>query len=333
MGRPQQRIKSFVGRQTFTDSSRLVFDLPRDYDYESLIIRISGTTTLSVAGSAVRAEAPLQLLKFISVKANGTDLLDGVNGMIAHRLGIFRRGQLAPLTPQAAATATAQAFAGVVILDRAVIDGIRSKDGNFPSRGLSTFQLELAMGLATDCFTGTPTGTVTAGTVEVFAIRIVEDVGADGRMTLPRVVTKRTQLTRTYASANSNDQIRLNTGNIYRGLLIRSYGYTTANEPSDSGLNNIKVQVGNQVIADLTYAALRAMNACDYELSSVPTGYAVLDFMNMGGPAGKLSDCLDLRAGQEAWLFLDANGATNNAVDLCQMEYVPYNPKYWGINT
>lgn len=333
MPRAQNRIKKYIGRQTFADNGRVVFDLPRDFDLESIIIRISGTTTLSVAGTAVRGEAPLQLLKFISLKANGSDLLDGLSGPLAHRIGMFRRGQLAPLTPQAAATATAQAFAGVVILDRAVIDGIRSKDGNFPTRGLSSCQLELTMGAAIDCFTGTPTGTVTSGTVELSVIQCVESVGADGRMTLPRVVTKRTQMSRTYASANASDKIRLNTGNALRGLLLRSYGYTTAGEPSDSGLNNVKVEVGNQILFDLPYTTLRAVNACDYDVSSIPTGYAVVDFMTMGGPAGKLSDCLDLRAGQEAWLTIDAPGAANNALDIAQLEYVAYNPKYWGINT
>lgn len=331
MARPQRRIKRFVGRQTFTDNSRLTFDLPRDFDYESIVIRFYGTTTLTVAGAAVRAEAPLQLAKFIGLRANGTDLLDGVSGIIAHRMGAIRRGQLAPLTAQAAATATAQAFSGVVILDRAVIDGVRAKDGNFPSRGLSTFQLLFDAGAANDCFTGTPTGTITAGSCEVSVVQCEEMPGSDGKHSLPRVVTKRSQATYPYAAANTNAQIRLNTGNLTRGLLLRAYGYATAGEPSDAMVNNVKIQKGNQVLLDLPWTTLRAMNAADLDITTMPTGLAMIDFMNMGGVAGKLSDCLDLRDGEEVWLYLDTLGAANANLDVATLEYMPYNPKYWGL--
>ena len=332
MARAQQIVKRIVGKQTFTDNARLVFDLPRDADYKSLIIRFYGTTTMTVAGTAVRAEAPLQLVKFISLKANGSDLLDGMSGILSHRSGMMRRGQLPPLTPQAAATATAQAFAGFIVLDRTVIDGIREKDGQFPSRGLSTFQLEIQMDVATACLTGAPTGTITAGTCEVVAVQSFESVGADGRMTLPRVVSKRTQSNYPLTATNANFQIRLNTGALTRGLLLRSYGSVTAGEPSDAVVNNVKIVQGNSVLMDLPWATLRAMNATDLDVTSIPTGFAMVDFMNVGAPSGKLSDCLDMRSGAEVWLVLDVTGAANNAVDVATLEYVPYNAKYWGIN-
>lgn len=331
MSRAQQIIKRLVGKQMFTDSSRLVFDLPRDFDYKTLMIRIYGTTTMTVAGTAVRAEAPLQLIKFISLKANGTDLLDGLSGIMAHRSGIVRRGQLAPLTPQAAATATAQAFAGFIILDREVIDGIRSKDGQFPSRGLSTFQLEVLMDVATAVLTGNPTGMITAGTCEVYAVQAAESAGADGKYSLPRVVTKRTQSTYPLTATNANYQIRLNTGALTRGLLLRSYGSVTAGEPSDAVVNNVKIVQGNSVLLDIPWAALRAMNVADLDVTTVPTGFAMVDFMNIGAPAGKLSDCLDMRNGAEVWLVLDVTGAANNAVDVATLEYVPFNAPYWGL--
>ncbi len=331
MARPQTRIKRRVSSTTFTDNQRVSIDLPRDYDLEAVMIRISGSTTLTVAGTAVRAEAPLQLLKFISLKANGTDLLDGLPGTMAHRLGAFRRGQLAPLTPPGAATVSTQAFAGVVMLDRCVIDGIRSKDGNFPTRGLSSFQLEIQFGAATDLFTGSPTGTIAAGaTVEVFVIQSKEEP-IDGKFTLPKVVSKRTHLDLAFASTNTNFIQRLNTGNILRGLVIRAAGASTAGEPSNTGLNNVKIVQGNEVLLDLTAAALQAMNAQDYEISSIPTGYYFVDFMGMGAPANKLSDALDMRRGEELNVVLDVTGATNQTIGITTLEYMPFNPKYWGL--
>lgn len=329
IARPQQRVKRLIGRQSWSDNSRLVFDLPRDFDYESIVVRVTGTSALSVAGAAVRAEAPLQALKFVSLKANGTDMLDGLSGAMAHRFGAFRRGQLAPLVAPSDATAAARTFSAVVVLDRAVIDGIRSKDGNFPSRGLSTFQLECQMGGAADLFTGTPVGVISAATVEVAAYQVQEFEGADKQFTLPRVVTKRTQASIAFPASNANAQLRLNTGNLTRGLLLRSYGAVTAGEPSDAVINNVRVRQGNLIKLDLPYSMLRAMNAVDLDVTSIPTGYAYVDFMNMGGPAGKLADCIDLRGGEEVWLDLDVTGGVNNAVDVATYEFMSYNAAYW----
>ena len=329
MARPQVRIKRFVKSVTLVDAGRDTVDLPRDYDYESIIIRFSGTSTLSSAGSAVRAEAPLQALSFINLKANGTDLLDGVSGIMAHRLAVLRNGQLPPLSAPSDATAAARTFSGVVILDRSVIDGIRAKDGNFPSRGLSSFQLELTAGNAADLFTGSPVGTMTM-TVSVSVVQ-TEEVAVNGKVSLPRVVTKRSQRTETYASSNSAAQIRLNTGTLMRGLVLRAYGASTAGEPSNTGINNVKVQKGNITLFDLPGNVLQAMNQADYNVTTWPTGLYLIDFMTMGGPAGKLADCLDLRQGEEINLILDVTGATNQKVDIQQLEFIPYNPGYWGI--
>lgn len=249
---------------------------------------------------------------------------------MAHRTAAFRRGQLAPVTAPADATTAARTFSGVVILDRAVIDGIRSKDGNFPTRGLSTLQLELQMGAANDLFTGTPTGVISLATVEVSVIQTAESV-RDGKATLPRVVTERTQNTVPFPTTNANAQVRLNTGNLTRGLILRSYGAVTLGEPSDAVINNVKIQQGNQILMDLPYTTLRALNQTELDITTLPTGFSFVDFMNVGAPAGKLSDCLDMRNSEEIWLYLDVTGATNAAVDIMTYEFMPFNPKYWGL--
>lgn len=333
MGRPQQRTARVIARTIFTDNSRVVVDIPRDYDLEALVIAYDGTANLTVAGTAVRAEAPLQAVKFVSLKANGTDLLDGLPGIMAHRMGIFRRGQLPPLTPPSAATVGAKTFSGYIVLDRAVIDGIRAKDGNFPARGLSTFQLELQMGAANDLFTGAPTSTFTAGNVRVIALQSIEMPGSDGRVTIPRVVTKRTHMDLAFPASNSNFQQRINTGNLLRGLVLRGAGAVTAGEPSDAVINAVKLQMGNQVLYEMSYTDLRALNIVNYELTTLPVGIAILDFMSVGAPANKLSDTLDLRAGQEVNMFLDVAGGANNTVGVSTLEYMPFNPRYWGIGS
>ena len=329
MSRPQDRIKRFVKSITLTDGQRDTIDLPRDFDYESIIIRFNGTSTLTGAGTAVRAEAPLQALSWINIKANGTDLLDGLTGIMAHRINVLRDGQLPPLSAPSDATAAARTFSGMVILDRSIVDGIRAKDGNFPASGLSTFQCEITAGNATDLFTGTPTGTMTM-TVSLSVVQ-TEEQSVAGKRSLPRVVTKRSQRTEAYASSNAAAQVRLNTGTVLRGLLIRAHGASTAGEPSNTGLNNVKIKKGNRVMFDLPASTLQGLNQADSLVTTWPTGYYLVDFMTMGGPQGKLSDCLDLRDGSEVFAEFDVTGATAQKLDIVQLEYIPYNPGYWGM--
>lgn len=328
-GRPQRRIKRFVKSITLTDGQRDTIDLPRDYDYESIVIRFNGTSTLSSAGSAVRAEAPLQALSWLNLKANGSDLLDGVTGILAHRINVLRNGQLPPLSAPSDATADARTFSGMVILDRSVIDGIRTKDGAFPSQALSTFQLEVTAGNAANMFTGTPVGTMTM-TVSVSIVQ-TEETAVGGKRTMPKVVTKRSQRTEVFATTNAAAQVRLNTGSIMRGLLIRAHGASTAGEPSNTGLNNVKIKKGNEILLDLPATTLQGLNQADQNVTTWPTGLYLVDFMTMGGPAGKLTDCLDLLKGQELFAEFDVTGATNQKLDIVQLEYVPYDPKYWGM--
>lgn len=333
MARTQQRIIRRVGTYTFVDNQRLTIDLPRDYDYESIQLRFTGNANVTTAFTSVRAEAPLQVAKFISLKANGTDLLDGLTGIMAHRVGTFRRGQLSPISPPPAATVAAQPFSMACILDRAVIDGIRSKDGNFPARGLSTFQIEVTIGACADLFVvGAGVGTFTSGQLEVCVVQMIENVGADGKVTLPRVVTKRTQMTLTGFGTTNNLQQRINTGNLMRGLVLRgSILNGTANDGNDTVINNVKLQRGNTVYFDLPYAAIRALNIAAYEIASLPTGVCVVDFCGFGQPANRMSDAVDFRGGDDVYLILDVNGASTPQIDIATLEFMPYNPGYWGI--
>lgn len=333
MPRPQNRIKRFVSRSAFTDNSRIIFDLPRDYDYEAVGIYINGKASITVAGTAVRAEAPLQAVANIALKANGSDLLDSMPGVMAHKVALYRRGAVLPtLIPPSAATVGTKSFECSIILDRNIVDGLRPKDANFPSRGLSTFQLEVVIGTANSLFTGTPTATFTSSTIDVFVIQSQEMPGQDGKVTLPRVVTQRSFTNIPFASSNANYQHRLTTGNLLRGVLLRSEGSVTAGEPASGIVNNVKIMQGNNVMFDLPATDIAALNATDFSLATFPTGFLAIDFMNSGALQGvKLADALDVRRGEEVFLMLDVTGGTNVNVGVMTTEYMPYAPAYWGL--
>lgn len=326
--RNQDRARLTIGTQTFADASRLVFQIPRDYDYETIGIRFAGTAHVTTNFASVRAEAPLQALASISLSANG-DLLDGLTGILAHRMSVLRKGQLPPLSVPSGFVVADYAFAGTVLLDRSVIDGIRPKDAAFPSRGLTTFDLNLVMGSCADLFTGAGVGTITGGTVEVFATKLKETVGPDGKRSSPRAVAKRSYFTESFAASNAAYEKRINSGNLFRGLVMRAYG-VTAGEPSNAVINRAKLMKGNEVVFDWSGNVIRDQNAADYQVTTMPTGLYVLDLMAMGSAAGKLTDCLDLRRStEEVKLVLDVTGGANVKIDVATLEYADYVPSVW----
>lgn len=329
--RNQNPVNRVFSRQAFTDNARLTIDLPRDFDHYSLMIRVTGNAAVTTLYTAVRAEAPTQVVKSLTLKSNGSTVLDSMTGQMAHRLGMNRRGQLPPLTAPTAAAVATYPIVATYILDRANIDGIKPKDSAFPSRGLQTFQLELVMGACSDLFTGAGVGTITSGVVEISGIQLAEEPGADGSYSLPVYYQRRIQTDVPFASSNANYQHRVAAGAKLRGILMRTAGAVTAGEPSDAVVNNVKVMIGNAVAVDLPWNTLRAWNAAATDVTTLPTGYAFVDFMNMGAPFTKIADSIDLRAMPDISLYLDVTGAANNVVSIMPIEFVDYTPKEFGL--
>jgi len=309
-------------------------DLPRDYDYEAIGFRISGSLQVSVANAtSVRAEAPCQLVPRVEIIADGKNNLCSVPfwalslGRLDTDIPVSgARGTTPPSSPNIAT----YAVEAIGMYDFATVDGVRPKDSNFRSRGLSLFQVRFTFGNAVDCFvqggatvafSGTPT-------VDIYAMQCVEEQDANGNfLTTPIALKKMSYQQLAQASTNANQELRLPAGNMIRGVLLRTEGVTTALEPQTGALNNAILQNGVDVRVNLQAANIRAFNNARY--GQITPGYYNLDLVSARGGYGNLtlSDLWDLTGPSEPKLVMDLTAGTAVVVYAVTTEYILANPR------
>lgn len=322
----QYRIKRRIAllNIALAENTIQTVDLPRGYDLESIYFLLSGGGTLTGAGSAVRAEAPMQLIKRIEIVADGKNTIASVSGTLL-RFGTFnRRGQLGSITAPAAATATAQTFNAGFVLDQQLIDGIRPKDSNLRTSGMQLLQLRITFGAYIDLFTGSPAGALSgSNTLDITTSEIVELPDADGNISRPLYVLKRTFQDIATPSTNGNQEVNLPVGNFLRSVTIRGEGAATAGEPSDNVVNFVTLRSGVDVRFSASWSQMVRMNQLDFQITTRPIGLAIADLMASGQIVGvKGTDAWDLTRASECKCVLDVNGGANNKVSLMTTELV-----------
>lgn len=322
----QYRIKRRVAllNTAAAENTIQTIDLPRGYDLESIYFYGIGGGTLSGAGSAVRAEAPLQLIKRIEIIADGKNTIASVSGLLLGRGQMNRRGQLSSLSPPADASAAARTYAFEMALDQQLIDGIRPKDANLRTSGMQLLQMRITFGAYIDLFTGSPAGGLTGtNTLEICTSEIVELPDANGEISRPLYVQKRTYQDIGCPTTNSNQEINLPVGNFLRSVLFRSEGFATAGEPSDAVLNYVTLRSGVDVRFSASWPMVFRMNRLDYQITARPVGIGLVDLCSSGQFAGiKATDAWDLTRASECKVVLDVNGSTNGKVSIMTTELV-----------
>jgi hypothetical protein len=303
-------------------------DLPRDYDYAALGLRIEASVAVSVgAATSVRAEAPCQLVPRIEVVADGKNTLFNAPFWYT-ALGnvdreIIQSGARAVTPPSGVAVATYAVEANGII-DFQNFAGIRPKDSNFRSRGLSLLQLRLTFGLASDVFVVGGATVAFSGSpiVSVFALQTVEDTDDKGNyVTSPIALKKVSYQEAAYASSNANAEVLLPAGNAIAKVFVRTDGATTAGEPSTSVLNNIQLANGIDVRMNMTAKNLRGLNNADY--GQITAGYYCADPLKRGvGGNLKLSDLWDLSGATQPKCVLDVTGGANVKVQVVTTEMI-----------
>jgi len=274
----------------------------------------------------VRAEAPVQLVPRVELIADGKNTVFSAP-FWAISLGRYERALIESgaraTTPPSAAGVAAYAVEAIGVVDLATIDGLRPKDSNFRSYGLSLLQARLTFGLASDpfvlgagavAFTGQPE-------VDVYTAEIVEEMTSPGQFGTNPVAIRKTSFQEiAYAASNANAEVRMPAGNLIRGALIRTAGGVTDGEPSLQ-LNNVQMVNGVDVRENLTGAMIRAKNNADY--GQLTSGYYVCDVLSRGVAPVVLSELWDVSAAAEPKLFLDITGGATVKAQIVTTEYVP----------
>jgi hypothetical protein len=298
-------------------------DLPRDYDYEAVFFRINGGLQVTVNGTAVRAEAPCQTVSRIEIVADGKNNLFSAPFWFAS-LGNYARklteqGARVTTPPTGFVIATYQVEA-IASVDFMTVDGVRPKDTNFRSSGLSLFQARLTFGNAVDNFVG---GTVNFSSmnVDIFVTQIVEMPDASGVLSKPVAIKKVTYQELALLASNANQEVRLPAGNLIKSVLIRTDGSTTAGEPSVAVLNNVQLAAGVDVRVNLSGVNLLAKNNAD--CGKMQLGYYALDITTKGGNDVNLTDLWDVTGAAEPKLIMDVTGGATVKAQAVVTEYIP----------
>lgn len=318
----QYRVLRKVASVPVTAGGFATLDLPRDYDYESIFLRVNGGLQVTALATSVRAESPCQVIARAEVIADGKNNIFSAPFWFAC-LGSYGRPSIeynarAVTPPSGVAVATYQVEANGVI-DLMTCDSVRPKDSNFRSSGLSLFQLRMTFGQPGDAFVG---GTVVYSSmyVDVFVQQLVEVPGADGALSMPVALKKVSYQELALTSSNANQEIRLPAGNLIRSVFVRTDGSTTAGEPSTAVLNNAQLAAGVDVRFNLQGANIRAKNNADY--GSLLSGYYVLDMCSKGGSPINLTDLWDVTGAAEPKLIADVTGGANVKMQAVITEYI-----------
>lgn len=319
----QFRILRKVATVPVTAAGFATVDLPRDYDYETVFVRVNGGLQVTAAATSVRAESPCQVIQRLELIADGKNNIFSAPfwfaclGKFAERFGL-QNGSRATTPPSGTAIATYQVEA-IGEIDLMSCDAVRPKDSNFRAAGLSLLQLRMTFGQPGDAFVG---GTVVFNNmfVDVFVQQLVEVPDASGQMTTPIALKKVSYQELALVSSNANQEIRLPAGNQIKSVLVRTDGSTTAGEPSTVVLNNVQLVAGVDVRFNLSGAQLRAKNNSDY--GYVPAGYYLLDVTSKGGAPVNLTDLWDVSGSAEPKLIMDVTGGANVKAQAVVTEYI-----------
>lgn len=318
----QYRVIRKVATVPVTAGGFATVDLPRDYDYESIFLRVAGGLQVTVLATSVRAEAPSQVVPRLELIADGKNNVFSApfwfSGLGNYCRDGIESGARVTTPPSGVAVATYQVEA-LGSIDLASVDAVRPKDSNFRSAGLSLLQLRMTFGNAGDCYVG---GTVAYSNmnVEVFVQQVVEAAAADGSMTTPIALKKVSYQELALASSNANQEVRLPAGNLIKSVVIRTDGSTTAGEPSVAVLNNAQLVAGVDVRYNLSGNQVRAKNNQDF--GNLLTGYYVLDIAQKGRAQINLTDLWDVTGAAEPKLVLDVTGGANVKMQAVVTEYI-----------
>lgn len=318
----QYRVIRKVATVPVTAGGFATIDLPRDYDYESVFLRVNGGLQVTALATSVRAESPCQVVQRCEVIADGKNNIFSAPFWFAC-LGSYDRkaieyGARAVTPPSGVAVATYQVEA-LGSIDLMTSDSVRPKDSNFRSSGLSLFQLRMTFGQPGDAFVG---GTVVFSNmfVDVFVQQLVEAPDANGQMTTPIALKKVSYQELALLSSNANQEVRLPAGNLIKSVLIRTDGSATAGEPSVAVLNNVQLAAGVDVRMNISGANLRAKNNMD--IGQITTGYYVADITQKGWAAINLTDLWDVTGAAEPKLILDVTGGATVKMQAVVTEYI-----------
>lgn len=288
-----------IGSLTYSESGTATLDLPRNYAYKGLHLRLTADITVAggSASGTVKDTSGAQLLKRITIRANGRDVIKSIDFETLHRLTQIRYGT----RPEATVMANGGAQANTLLNIHAYLpfEMWRSRkpiDTLLNSKPLQTLEFIADWGAKNDWVDSSydRTTTINACALEVMSEEYV-GVGEKELFAVNKESSTEPEVTAT----SSEFQIKLPTSNIYRAIALVARADGKLN---NSIINNIQIKSGTEVFKNVKANHLRDANKRRYAIETWPTGYHVLEF----APDGLMSEALDTRGfGDNLEIILD----------------------------
>jgi hypothetical protein len=353
----------FIGTLTptiGTNAQDLKLEMPRDYWYAGLQLRVSGTLTIAggTTNGTLHDENPMSLLDKIQIEATGGDrpyIMKSVHGPIAYRLHhLYTGSEPGGTSPIAsAAVQTATAFSALIPI------WFMLPGAEFPSelkvwsalnpREFDQLMLTISFGTPSafinggDRTTTVPTCSVEVSALQIMNMRQLVDKASGKPMRPYRFVER--ELFQETTSAIVSDfgseyGTKLTVGLPYRSLLIRTTNEASnARQPVDDALTRLILQAGQTKVLDFrknTQWIERHKQAVFLSAAANPAGlnplssrdnpvvgYNMFDFMRDGRFEGWLDTRKYSINGTTLQLFRDIGTASARVHRLTAGFFIP----------
>ena len=308
--------------------SRVVYEIPRTSDLESIFILLSGSFQLTVGSPGLITDGVLNVITAVELLANsGRDIIVTVPFNILTQSNMFRRkkGNVPQITQPGIGIAV-NAFSVSSVLDLAAFGATVPKNSSLRENNYESLQLAFR-------FAGDLSGVYQAGftnTVNVLnmVVRVKENVElvdpANGIATRPTVRPLFTSNDIILAGASNKVQFKITPGQGLRGLAFKVQTNAIPPVLSDSLINRVRLNVGKVQRLDEAGATIKAEMAQENP-AVPPVGYYFVDFADRFGADDYLNDVIDtnplVTAGADSMLEFDTSGACT--ISIMQYGYIP----------
>mgnify|MGYP005841120619 FL=1 len=277
-----RKLDTIIGGENLVKS----IDIPRKDLLREILLRFYVNVNVTTLGTpSLYSHAPAKWLKRIEVISDGRDTLKSINMQALVLKNFFNYSTYPRRTVPTLATGDNK-FYQTVILPFNLPRAVREIDTLVNTARLSTFVLQATFGSKDSGFSVAPSAYTLANTE--LEVHIHEAININvPKEKLNFSVYKEMTIEKEVTQTQSEFQILLPVGNVYRGFLIEA---EVNGNPADNVINEIQIRSGTTVFYKGKWLSIREMNALKHKMETESfVGYAYIDFC----PEGRMADALD----------------------------------------
>lgn len=316
-----QTLRRKIAEETLSVNTPKTINLPRNYSIRGICVKLAGSITISggTTSGTVKDSNPLQFIRSIEVRREGKDTLMKISPDILHRINQIFYGTRPDISGLANGDAQANtAVRGSFIIPFEVLKGISPKDTFLKAGGLSSLDLIVDVGAASDLVQGGDRTIAVGTTAFTVIVETLEEIGLENFIfgDMKQYLVAEPEI----AASSDNFQIKpIPVGNEYYAFVLVAKADNILN---NSIINRIKLKSGSEVFFDVDADSLKYDNKRQFGIETFPDGYYVL-FLT---PDGLLNSTLDTRQGTgrntlEFELKVTKQSGTNT-ISVYGMEYI-----------